>query len=99
MPRKVVALCLGSPKQEQLFADLERVAGPDFSGVYLCVGATVDILAGRVNRSPELLRRMGLEWAYRLVHEPRRLWHRYLVEDVRILKYFVRPRRPQKGQR
>jgi N-acetylglucosaminyldiphosphoundecaprenol N-acetyl-beta-D-mannosaminyltransferase len=93
LPTKVVALCLGSPKQEQLFADLERVEVVPFSGVYLCVGATVDFLAGRVTRSPFFLRRLGLEWLFRLALEPRRLWRRYLVDDVRILRYFVRAAR------
>ena len=94
-PHKVVALCLGSPKQEQLFADLERIADGGLTGVYLCVGATVDFLAGRVRRSPVVFRRLGLEWLYRLVREPRRLWRRYLVDDVKILRYFAAPSTPK----
>jgi N-acetylglucosaminyldiphosphoundecaprenol N-acetyl-beta-D-mannosaminyltransferase len=87
-PRKVVALCLGSPKQERLFADLQaRSVG--ISGVYLCVGAAIDFAAGTVTRAPKLLQDLSLEWLYRLAQEPRRLWRRYLVEDVAVARYFV----------
>jgi N-acetylglucosaminyldiphosphoundecaprenol N-acetyl-beta-D-mannosaminyltransferase len=87
-PVKVVALCLGSPKQERLFADLQARAG-GVTGVYLCVGAAVDFAAGTVARAPRLLQDLGLEWCYRLLQEPRRLWRRYLLEDVGVARYFL----------
>jgi N-acetylglucosaminyldiphosphoundecaprenol N-acetyl-beta-D-mannosaminyltransferase len=43
------------------------------------VGLAVDILAGTRRRAPQFLRNLGLEWLYRLCHEPLRLWRRYLV--------------------
>jgi N-acetylglucosaminyldiphosphoundecaprenol N-acetyl-beta-D-mannosaminyltransferase len=46
------------------------------------VGATLDFLAGRVQRAPLGLQKYGLEWLFRLRQEPRRLWRRYLKEDL-----------------
>jgi N-acetylglucosaminyldiphosphoundecaprenol N-acetyl-beta-D-mannosaminyltransferase len=87
-PAKIVALCLGSPKQERLFADLQATP-TGISGAYLCVGAAIDFAAGTVPRAPKLVQDLGLEWLHRLLQEPRRLWRRYLVEDVAVARYFV----------
>jgi N-acetylglucosaminyldiphosphoundecaprenol N-acetyl-beta-D-mannosaminyltransferase len=69
---------LGSPKQE-LFIDRyrDRLTGT----VAVGCGAVIDFIAGRVPRSPAWMSRAGLEWAYRLAQEPRRLWRRYLLQD------------------
>jgi len=85
-PEKVVAICLGSPKQEQLFSRLGSAAG---NGAYLGVGAAADFISGRIQRAPTWMQRLGFEWLYRLWKEPRRLWRRYLVDDVRIARYFA----------
>jgi N-acetylglucosaminyldiphosphoundecaprenol N-acetyl-beta-D-mannosaminyltransferase len=69
---------LGSPKQE-LFIDHHRAALG--ATVALACGAVIDFLAGHVPRAPRWMARSGLEWAYRLAREPRRLWRRYLVQD------------------
>lgn len=66
---------LGAPKQELwIHRHQARVAAP----VALCVGATIDFLAGEKPRAPAWMRRTGLEWAHRLASEPRRLAGRYL---------------------
>ncbi|MFZ5446243.1 MAG: WecB/TagA/CpsF family glycosyltransferase [Myxococcota bacterium] len=77
----LVFFAFGSPKQELLIARMAKDLGP---AVMLGVGATFDFLAGNVKRAPMLLRRAGLEWAYRLAQEPRRLWRRYLVDDPKF---------------
>jgi len=69
---------LGSPKQE-LFIDRHRAALG--ATVALACGAVIDFIAGHVPRAPQWMARSGLEWAYRLAREPRRLWRRYLVQD------------------
>jgi N-acetylglucosaminyldiphosphoundecaprenol N-acetyl-beta-D-mannosaminyltransferase len=70
----ILFLALGTPKQENFAArHLDEMA----AGVTLCVGAAVDFVAGRQRRAPYVLRRFGLEWAYRAVHQPRRLIPRY----------------------
>lgn len=69
---------LGSPKQEYwILHNLHRLGNP----VCLGVGAGIDFAAGLAKRAPAWMQRVGLEWFYRLIHEPRRLWRRYLVED------------------
>lgn len=77
----LVVLGIGAPKQE-LLADALRdwVAGP-----IICCGAAIDVLAGEVPRAPSGLRRLGLEWAFRLLREPARLGPRY----VRALAAFT----------
>lgn len=58
----------------------------------LGVGAAFDIHAGRLRQAPPWIRSRGLEWAYRLYREPRRLWRRYLVNNPRfILRVLRRP--------
>lgn len=69
----VVFVGLGCPKQE-IFMERMR---PYFCGVQIGVGAAFDFIPGFVRQSPPLLQRMGLEWAFRVCCEPRRLWRRY----------------------
>lgn len=57
------------------------------------VGSAIDFLAGNRARAPRLLQRLGLEWAWRLAQEPRRLWKRYLMEGPAVLIRFLRERR------
>ena len=47
--------------------------------VLIAVGAAFDFHAGRIPQAPQWMQRSGLEWFFRLLHEPRRLWYRYLV--------------------
>jgi len=54
-------------------------------GTGLCVGASLQFLLGTERRAPILLQRAGLEWAWRLAQNPRRLWRRYLVDNPAIL--------------
>jgi N-acetylglucosaminyldiphosphoundecaprenol N-acetyl-beta-D-mannosaminyltransferase len=72
---------LGSPRQE-VWA--HRHIGELGARVVLCVGAAIDFAAGRVLRAPRSVRSLGLEWAWRLLREPRRLAGRYLVRDLRF---------------
>ena len=48
------------------------------------VGGAIDVVAGITQRAPEPLQRVGLEWAYRLAQEPRRLWRRYAVTNIQF---------------
>lgn len=71
----VLIVGLGAPKQELwVHQHRDRIAAP----VALCVGATIDFLAGEKPRAPVWMRRVGLEWLHRLASEPRRLAKRYL---------------------
>ena len=71
----VLIVGLGSPKQELWIDGYLRESG---CRVGIGVGGTFDVLAGNVERAPRIVRRAGLEWAYRLIREPRR-WRRQLA--------------------
>lgn len=90
----VVVLGLGAPKQELLVAAGMR-AGVLPPAAYLCFGAAIDFVAGVVERAPQRWRRWHLEWAHRVVQEPRRLAGRYLVAAPRFAAVVVRERRAQ----
>lgn len=89
-------IAVGSPQQELIAA---RVTGG--TGFGLCIGAALEFLTGDQVRAPKLFRRSGMEWAYRLGSDPRRMWRRYLVEGPRIFKLAWRWRSPasSKGRR
>jgi N-acetylglucosaminyldiphosphoundecaprenol N-acetyl-beta-D-mannosaminyltransferase len=59
------------------------------NAVMLGVGAAFDFLAGKKQQAPRLIQRLGLEWLHRLVHEPRRLWRRYLYRNPRFVILFA----------
>jgi exopolysaccharide biosynthesis WecB/TagA/CpsF family protein len=79
---KVLVVGLGKPRQELW---IDRYAELTGARVLLAFGASADFLAGQVTRAPEWVRDRGLEWCYRLVHEPRRLGRRYLVQGPRAM--------------
>lgn len=82
----VLFVGLGSPKQEEWARrHLELLEVP----VVVCVGASFDFTSGQVQRAPRLLQRCGLEWAWRLAMEPRRLFRRYLVDDMSFFAYLA----------
>lgn len=89
----LLLLALGAPKQEILMHRFQAAYAP---AVALGIGASLDFVAGTVRRAPVWMQKSGLEWAYRLGQEPRRLWRRYLVNDprfVRVLAHtLTRPR-------
>jgi N-acetylglucosaminyldiphosphoundecaprenol N-acetyl-beta-D-mannosaminyltransferase len=72
----IVYVGLGSPKQEFLIERIRKVLP---NAWWLGVGVSFSFLCGDVKRAPVVLRKLGLEWAHRLVQEPRRLFHRYIV--------------------
>lgn len=71
-----VVLAMGMPKQEKLALLLSKIQVPS---LIICGGAIIDFQAGKVKRSPEILRKLGLEWLYRLLSEPKRLFKRYVI--------------------
>jgi N-acetylglucosaminyldiphosphoundecaprenol N-acetyl-beta-D-mannosaminyltransferase len=93
---QLLLLALGAPKQE-LWLHRNRAALSTAVGVG--VGASVDFVAGRVQRAPRWVSRSGLEWLYRLVREPRRLWRRYLVNDPQFGAILLRSLRQPRDER
>ena len=83
----VVWVGLGVPLQEKWMAKMrERLDAP----VLIGVGAAFDFHAGVKKQAPDGLQRLGLEWAFRLSQEPRRLWRRYLHYNPRFVTGFAR---------
>ena len=83
----VVWVGIGVPKQEKWMVTMRpRLEAPVLVGV----GAAFDFHAGLVPQAPPWLQGAGLEWAYRLAHEPRRLWRRYLRYNPRFVRAFAR---------
>ena len=90
-----------SPRKE-IFLDRW---GPEL-GVHVChgVGGSFDVLAGKVRRAPRIMQRLGLEWFYRVLQEPRRLWKRYLTTNTMFAVLLTKElfaqaagRRPREG--
>lgn len=82
----IVFVGIGCPKQEQWMAAHRGRVRATMIGV----GAAFDFHAGVLRRAPVWMQRNGLEWLYRLLTEPRRLWRRYLYNNSLFLYYIVR---------
>jgi len=76
----VLAIGVGAPKQEKWIYKYRHQL-PNIK-IFLAIGATIDFEAGNVKRAPKWLSDVGLEWLYRLLSEPKRLWKRYLVSSL-----------------
>ncbi len=83
----VIWIGVGVPKQEKWMAAMrERLDAP----VLIGVGAAFDFHAGLVPQAPQWMQSAGLEWSFRLAHEPRRLWRRYARYNPRFVAGFAR---------
>jgi len=74
----IILVAMTSPKKEKFLARWS-----ESMGVPVChgVGGSFDVMAGKVQRAPEIYQRLGLEWFYRFKQEPQRLWRRYLLTN------------------
>lgn len=82
---RIVFVGLGCPKQERW---MQRHRGR-INAPMLGVGAAFDFVAGNKAMAPDWIQNLGLEWLFRLVTEPKRLWRRYLYHNPRFVRYFV----------
>ena len=96
-PARFVFLAVGSPRQEYLAAAIVAAGGATGSG--LCIGASLEFLAGARVRAPGMMRRAGLEWLFRLAAEPRRLFRRYLIDSPVIIVLLLRQRLAERSGR
>ena len=79
----ILIACFGCPKEEKwIYENYQKYDAT----VSICAGATVDFLAGNIDRAPKWMSDHGLELFYRFTKEPKRLFKRYFVDDVEILK-------------
>ena len=82
----VVLVGVGAPKQEKWIMKWKHL----MLGVkvWMALGATIDFEAGNVKRAPKIYQKMAMEWLYRFTREPKRLFHRYFVDDMKFFWYF-----------
>lgn len=77
---------LGAPKQEEwMYAHRGKLGG-----VAIGVGAGFDYLAGYIKRAPWIMQVLYMEWLYRLMQDPRRLWKRYVTTNAKFVKYLLK---------
>ena len=77
---------LGAPKQEEWMYDHQG----KLNAVSIGVGAGFDYVAGNIKRAPGIMQTLCLEWLYRLMQDPGRLWKRYVVTNTKFVKYILR---------
>lgn len=82
-------VAMGSPAQEYWITSNLEATGARFA---LGVGGSFDHVTGLARRAPVWMQRTGLEWLYRLIREPRRLWRRYLVGNIVFVRLVIRQR-------
>jgi N-acetylglucosaminyldiphosphoundecaprenol N-acetyl-beta-D-mannosaminyltransferase len=85
----VVWVGMGTPKQDMLVHRMANLSGQAF----VAIGAAFDFIAGTKRQAPRWIMKLGMEWAYRLATEPRRLWKRYLVYNWKFVRVLWRSRR------
>ncbi len=84
---------MGSPKQDIfIYENMDKYQIP----VSYSMGAAIDFIAGNVKRAPKWMSNIGLEWFHRMLQNPRRLVKRYLVDDLRIIKYYIKYKKYEK---
>lgn len=82
----VVLVGVGCPKQEKwIDVHKEKMPGVD---IWMALGATIDFEAGNVKRAPKWVQKIAMEWFYRFIMEPKRMFRRYFVDDIRFFWYF-----------
>lgn len=87
-PSHLAVLGMGMPKQERISMLLrEKIEGPL---LVINGGAVIDFIGGKVTRAPKWMREIGIEWVYRLIKEPRRLFRRYVIGNAAFLWRTVR---------
>ncbi len=75
-------IACGAPQSEQLAL---KILEHGATGTALCIGASLQFLAGQIRRAPEIWQRLGMEWLYRLIQEPRRLVRRFITGQLPVL--------------
>lgn len=82
---QILFVGIGCPRQEKWMANHTK----KLNLVMLGVGAAFDFHSGRVKQSPSWMQKLSLEWLYRLMAEPKRLWRRYLYHNPRFIYFFA----------
>lgn len=76
----VLAVGVGAPKQEKFIIEIKELVPNVLT--FFAIGATIDFISGDLNRAPKWMQRIGMEWFFRMLMDPKRLLKRYLIDDV-----------------
>ncbi|WP_330926671.1 WecB/TagA/CpsF family glycosyltransferase [Candidatus Sororendozoicomonas aggregata] len=90
---QLLFVAITSPKKENFIDQWQEALGVDF---VMGVGGTFDVVAGKVSRAPLWMQQWGLEWLYRVLQEPGRMWKRYLVTNTLFATLIVTERLRQR---
>jgi len=83
----ILVACFGCPKQEKFIYENKDKYNAKVS---ICAGATIDFIAGNVKRAPKWMSDYGFEWFFRFLQEPKRLFKRYFIDDIKILPMIIK---------
>ena len=84
----VVLVGVGCPKQEK-WIDKHKAMMPKVD-IWMALGATIDFEAGNIKRAPQIWRKLYMEWFYRFLQEPKRMYKRYFVDDPKFFWYLMK---------
>lgn len=84
----VVIVGVGAPKQEKWIMKYRNYM-PNVD-IFMALGATIDFEAGTLKRAPKIWQKCGMEWLYRVIKEPNRLFKRYFIDDMQFFYYFTK---------
>lgn len=83
----ILAVGLGAPKQEKfIYKYKEDLKVP----ISLAIGASIDFEARNIERAPIWMQKIGMEWFYRFIKEPKRMFKRYFIDDLKIIKIYFK---------
>ena len=84
----VVLVGVGAPKQEKwIFSHKEKMPNVN---IWMALGATIDFEAGNLERAPKWMQNIGMEWLYRFLKEPKRMFRRYFIDDMCFFWHFFK---------
>lgn len=89
---QLLFVAITSPKKENFINRWKDQLGVDF---VMGVGGTFDVVAGKVKRAPAWMQKSGLEWLYRVIQEPRRMWKRYLTTNTKFAMLLLKEKLKQ----
>lgn len=84
-------VAMSSPKKE-IFLNTHKKALQNINFI-MGVGGSFDVLAGKTKRAPKWMQNAGLEWFYRFLQEPKRMWKRYLIGNIKFISLLIKEKR------
>lgn len=82
----ILFVAFSSPKKELWIKEHMEIMKVPFA---MGVGGSFDVIAGKTNRAPRWMQKYGLEWFYRFIQEPRRMWKRYIIGNIKFVRLIL----------